>query len=37
MLNMYTGQLKKIHKAIETFHEDLQYDFRQEIKDLELS
>lgn len=35
MLNMYTGQLKKIHKAIETFHEDLQYDFRQDVNELE--
>jgi hypothetical protein len=35
MLNMYTGQLKKIRKAIESFHEDLQYDYRQEIRDLE--
>lgn len=35
MLNMYTGQLKKIRNAIESFHEDLQYDYRQEIRDLE--
>lgn len=36
MLNMYTGQLKKIRKAIETFHPDLQHDLRYEIRDLEV-
>ena len=35
-LNMYTGQLKKVQKAIETFHEDLQYDYKLETRDLEL-
>ena len=36
MTNMYTRQLKKINQAIEKFHQDLKYDFHQEIKDLEL-
>ena len=36
MTNMYTGQLKKINQIIDKFHDDLKYDFRQEIKDLDL-
>ena len=36
MFNMYAGQLKKIQKVIETYHEDLQHDYRQELKDLDL-
>lgn len=36
MTNMYLGQLKKIRKAIETFHEDIQYDWNLQLKGLEL-
>ena len=36
MFNMYAGQLKKIQKLIESYHEDLQHDYRQELKDLDL-
>jgi|SRR6187402_635740 len=32
--NLYLSQLKKINKAVETLHEDLQYDYQQEIKKL---
>jgi hypothetical protein len=30
--NIYQNQLKKINKAIATLHEDLQYDYRKEVK-----
>ncbi|MDB5257925.1 MAG: hypothetical protein JWM14_2620 [Chitinophagaceae bacterium] len=33
--NLYEQQLKKIRKALSTLHEDLQYDYRQEIESLE--
>ncbi|MFG0262639.1 MAG: hypothetical protein ACF788_09640 [Novipirellula sp. JB048] len=33
--NMYTTQLKKIDKAIEKVHPDLQFDFRQEMDGLQ--
>lgn len=33
--NLYEQQLKKIKKALSTLHEDLQYDYRQELEDLE--
>jgi hypothetical protein len=33
--NMYEGQLKKISKTIGTLHEDLQYDYKKELKMLE--
>ncbi len=33
--NMYAAQLKKIEKAMEKIHPDLQFDFRQEIEGLE--
>lgn len=36
MTNMYTGQLKKINKAMEKFHPDVQYEYRQAVKKLEL-
>lgn len=29
--NLYMNQLKKIHKALHTMHEDLQYDYQKEI------
>ena len=32
--NLYQSQLKKIEAVIETLHEDLQYDYRKELRDL---
>jgi len=32
--NLYQGQLKKVHSVIATLHEDLQYDYKRELKDL---
>lgn len=32
--NIYLNQLKRIHKAVESLHEDLQYDYRKEIETL---
>lgn len=32
--NLYQQQIKKIKAAIATLHEDLQYDFQQQLKDL---
>lgn len=32
--NLYDAQIKKIKKAIESMHEDLQYDFKKELKNL---
>ena len=29
--NLYTNQLKKVEKSIETFHPDLQYDFQKQL------
>ncbi len=34
--NMYFRQLEKIHKVLKVLHEDLQYDYKEEIEDLEL-
>jgi len=34
LVNLYDGQLKKIKKAIETLHEDLQYDYNRELENL---
>jgi uncharacterized membrane protein len=34
LTNIYLAQLKKIHKAVGTLHEDLQYDYRREIDQL---
>ena len=34
--NMYYRQLTKINKAVATLHEDLQFDFQQEIENLSL-
>lgn len=33
--NMYTGQLKKIHAAIAKLHPDLQFEFLEELKQLD--
>ncbi|MES1198162.1 MAG: hypothetical protein ABUL41_02690 [Chitinophagaceae bacterium] len=33
--NLYQGQLKKIHTVLATLHEDLQYDYLKELKNLE--
>ncbi len=35
LLNLYLGQLKKIKGALEKLHEDLQFDYREELKNLE--
>jgi hypothetical protein len=32
LTNLYEQQLKKINKAIDSMHEDLQYDYQQELK-----
>jgi hypothetical protein len=32
--NIYEGQLKKIHTIIKTLHEDLQYDYENQVKGL---
>ena len=34
LTNLYLQQIKKIKAAIATLHEDLQYDFQQQLKDL---
>lgn len=31
--NIYLGQLKKIHRVFSTMHDDLQYDYLQELKE----
>ncbi len=36
MFNMYAGQIKKIQKLIDSYHEDLQHDYRLEFRDLGL-
>lgn len=35
MTNMFTGQLKKIRKAMEKFHADLKFDINQELREIE--
>jgi hypothetical protein len=35
LLNLYNNQLKKIEAAVSSLHEDLQYDFRKDMKGLE--
>lgn len=35
LVNLYDGQLKKIKKAIDTLHEDLQYDYNRELEAME--
>lgn len=32
LTNLYNQQIKKIHKAIDTMHEDLQYDYLRELQ-----
>lgn len=34
MVNLYNNQLKKIDKAVQTLHEDLQYDFQKAIEEI---
>jgi hypothetical protein len=34
--NLYAAQLKKISAALDTMHEDLQYDYKQELQRLEI-
>jgi hypothetical protein len=36
LLKLYQGQVKKIKTLIDTFHEDLQYDYLQEVNTLEV-
>lgn len=36
LVNLYTSQVKKIDAAINTMHEDLQYDYRRELERLKL-
>lgn len=35
LLNLYNGQVKKIKAAIDTLHEDLQYDYRHKLEEVE--
>jgi len=34
LTNLYQGQLKKVHAVIATLHEDLQYDYKRDLKHL---
>lgn len=34
LVNLYRNQVKRIHKALASLHEDLQYDYRHALKDL---
>jgi len=36
LINLYENQLKKINVAVSKLHEDLQFDYRREIKELEV-
>ncbi len=36
LTNLYAAQIKKIQAAIDTMHEDLQYDYRKELERLKL-
>ena len=36
LINLYNAQVKKIEAAIDTMHEDLQYDYRRELQRLRL-
>ncbi|MEO7044550.1 MAG: hypothetical protein ABI091_04535, partial [Ferruginibacter sp.] len=36
LANIYAGLVKKINAAIDTLHEDLQYDYLKQVKELEL-
>ena len=35
MLNLYNQQLKKVRKALESMHEEEQYDYLKEVEKLE--
>ncbi|CAD5256668.1 MULTISPECIES: hypothetical protein [unclassified Imperialibacter] len=35
--NLYNGQLKKIEKVLSTLHEDLQFDYQQQIEELRIA
>jgi hypothetical protein len=35
LVNLYAAQIKKINKYIDSMHEDLQYDFRKQMKSLD--
>ena len=35
LVNLYAAQIKKINKYIDAMHEDLQYDFRKQMKSLD--
>ncbi len=35
LVNMYQGQLKKIHKLVDGMHEDIQQDYREDVEKLE--
>ena len=36
LVNLYNGQLKKLHAAIHTLHEDLQYEFRRRADNVQM-
>lgn len=36
LLNLYLQQIKKIKAALATLHEDLQYDFMQQLEELSI-
>lgn len=36
LLNLYSNQVRKVHLAIANLHEDLQHDYKQELKGLNL-
>lgn len=36
LTNLYQQQIKKVNASLQLLHEDLQYDYRQELNDLEL-
>jgi hypothetical protein len=35
LYNLYQAQLKKIHSSLNKLHEDIQYDLRRELEELE--
>lgn len=34
MVNLYNSQLKKINKAMQTLHEDLQYEYEKDLEEI---
>jgi hypothetical protein len=36
LMNLYRQQLKKVHSALDDMHEDLQYDYRRDLKGLDV-